>query len=365
VHHYGCVIKTGTLPAICRAQIRLLGLFVTFGKVGSDKHDYPTALALNLKMIMWLRETGHPSFAVVIADPMTVNEEQGELCFSVLARGMKGNPSHGSVDQVSQQFMRTREQMKIGRDMGVDLGAEDFEGAVKNKGNTIDDLSIKTAASHFQSVLRQLAAGTWRPKDPDINKSNQTRGVNALQFAEMLDKKLKKDPKLWEVQVSEEDLQKIKRRAVSAVTNKGHTWVGQPEHGALWAQAIAEADPVIEPGDVKDNGGHARNQAQSSDDEEVQPAPKQRKRKRTVKRNSAVSDASKKQKQDAKKKAGETFFPQHIQDEKTLPGGAVEFLIEWKQYPDRHDWTWEPSETFLVGHEQLCQAFYEWQGSAE
>jgi hypothetical protein len=84
------------------SQIRLIGLFILLGKHDTtDRHDYPTSLSLNVNILAWMHDVDHPCFKLLEADIMLMNEEQGELTFSVLARGLHANPGRSHVDQVS------------------------------------------------------------------------------------------------------------------------------------------------------------------------------------------------------------------------------------------------------------------------
>jgi len=390
VHHYGCVIKTGNMDSIMVAQARLVGVWVTFGKLPNqpDKHEYPTCLTANLDLLWHLKETGHPCWNLLEADPMVCNEEQGELSFSVLARGMLGNPSRLDVEQVSKQYLLTKEQMQLANDMGEDLGCKNLTSGKGSKGNVVKETDINAAAAHFGSVLREFKSGLWRPIDPKHleigNKAKLKSGVNKTAFAALKAKGVGVIPDAvkWQVEMSVTDIARIRRRAAKALVPEP-SWVFKEfKNGDKW-------DDFKPPADNKDDNAAPEAVTSSSEDDDQEiavdvgvpvspPAKPKRKRARKAnkppdgeapakksKRKVAKKKTSAKSKRDRERsasvqKGGKLYYPKRIRNEREMTGtDDLEFLIEWKGYPKRESWTWEPSAWFIDQLPKMVREFEE------
>ncbi len=158
VHEYGCIIKVGTIEEIITASFRLLKVLMLCGGP-NGAYEYRVGMTLHLLQMMWLQSVNHPVWKMLQADPNCINEEKGEISFSVLARGLIGNPLRHSIEKVSEMFMMTKEQLKVAADMRVDLVGDDDEG----KKTTIDTKGSDYAAvaAHFKGVVRGMRARTW------------------------------------------------------------------------------------------------------------------------------------------------------------------------------------------------------------
>ena len=380
IHHYGCVIKTGTLTDIMSGQARLFGLFVFFGKVGlSDKHDYPTALLLNLQLMDWLHRKKHPCKKFLKRDVMLVNEVQGELNFSVLARGQTSNPARSSVEHVSQAFLLTRVQMQSAKDMNHELACEDLAGG---SGNIVKDVDVQATAAHFTNVMREFKHGMWRPfLTQEIIKK---KGVNKLQFEDCRDIKMKGTPSLFDAQVTLSDMERAEKRAKACITNKGKTWVFEPLHGDLFSDYAPPAKEVkslnADPGDGEEEkivgGGDDEPGAQpvpipaaGAQPKKAKPARGKRKAAVDCKSNEDEMPTAPAKKKKKAKKSGPsadaqghaTYVPIKIHDDREMLGtDELQLLIEWKGFPSRAQWTWEPSAQFIGDDEYsaLIQEYF-------
>jgi hypothetical protein len=412
VHHYGCVIKTGTLKDIITGQLRLMGMFVTLGKVDTvDKHDYPTSLFLNINTLVWMDEQNHPCSQFLTKDPTTMNEEIGEMCFSVLARGQKSNPARSSIKQVTKSFIMTRPQMSIAHDFGVELACEDLAGkGIKcSKGNRVLPEAVNDAAEFFKGMLRRFAASQWRPASFELLKQHKT-GVDLCTFSKCLDMKMKIKPKPWVVKVTPEDMDRVEKRARDSILHGGKSWVFKPAHSNIWddfkpeGQDDAKAAPAVPAGrlapqetEESDDQGDAMVQpprkrrekkarplarrkpvavSQSSESEveydgpdgdsdkseveAVRKASSGKQRKSTPKKKSQVKrkrnrdqdppapNRPPKKRKAGKKTAPSTFYPLRIHGEREMLGSdELQFLIEWRDHPKKKDWSWEPSRTYI------------------
>jgi hypothetical protein len=146
------------LQDIYAGQVRLLGMFIHFQKVSVDRAEYSVAMLNNLNTLTWLLKTKHPCGKILMKDPMMMNEELGELTFSVLSRGQNSNPNRQDVKHVSKSYRKTRAQMQLAAELGVDLNSTDLAGG---KGNTIKADSIADATNFFLGMLRDFKAGAW------------------------------------------------------------------------------------------------------------------------------------------------------------------------------------------------------------
>ncbi len=161
IHEYGCIIKVGTMEEIVTASFRLLKVLMLCGGP-NGMYEYRVGMTLHLLQMMWLQSVNHPVWQMLQADPNCINEEKGEICFSVLARGLAGNPCRHSVEKISEMFIMTKEQLEVAADMRLDLCGEDDEETRGNRA-TIDAKGPDYAAvtAHFKGVVRNMRARTW------------------------------------------------------------------------------------------------------------------------------------------------------------------------------------------------------------
>ena len=415
VHHYGCVIKTGTLKDIMQGQGRLMGMLITLGKVDtSDKHDYPTSLVINIRVFVWMDERKHPCGQFIKKDPTTINEELGEMGFSVLARGQKSNPARANIDQVTKSFIMTKPQMSIAHDFGIELACEDLAGkGIKgSKGNRVQPEAVSDAADFFTRMLRDFEAGTWRPVGLEMLKQHK-KGVDKFTFSKCIDMKLKIKPQLWKENITAADMDRVEKRARHSILNGGKSWVFKPAHSNIWddfkeeVKDDAKASPAVPAVRLATEEAESDNQG----DAVVQPRPKRRQKivkararrkpvaanqssgsevecdgpdedsdsselKAVLKASSGKGRKSKptkkskvkskrnrdqsppedhrpaKKKKAGKKTAPSTFYPLRIHGEREMEGtDELQFLIEWRDHPKKKDWTWEPSKIYIDDHD--------------
>ena len=203
---------------------------------------------------------------------MLINEEQGELTFSVLARGLHANPGRSIIDQVSKKFITTREQMKMAKDLGLDFATSDLESGVTKAGNVIKDEDVSEAVVHFKRMMRQFRDGQWRPVKPSEAKK-QSLGVNQTGYAELLDLKMREDVTIWDPQVEDSDVDRLVKRAKAAMLHKNKTWVYKDVHGNIWDDFKPLAPPVAVPSDNddEDDTDALPDQSQTDGDDSSEP----------------------------------------------------------------------------------------------
>ena len=140
-------------------HLRMLALVMNLeGKKGTE---YQISLATQILMLSWIERSGHPLKDMVNSDVNCLNEERGELSFSVLARSLTGNPLRSDIDKVSRMYKLTRLQMKTAKEFKVNHDGDEKE--VKNFRRTIDvnGDDLKTTVAHFKHVIRSMKHGTW------------------------------------------------------------------------------------------------------------------------------------------------------------------------------------------------------------
>lgn len=407
VHHYGCVIKSGTIDRVIAGQMRLLALFVTLGKIKhlSDKHDYPTALSTNIQLMMWLRRRKHPVYNLIAADIMMLNEELGELSFSVLARGMHGNPIRGDVKLVSKNYVLTRERMSIAKEMGLEFASPDLMGKAHKKegkgANVIKQEDIDLAAAHFKGVLREMAGGQWRPVAIDGLRSRKNTGVNQNDFRKILDMKMKDKAVLWDPAIETKDMTRVQSRAGKALTNQGKPWVFMPVHGLLWNEFKPDDEPDddnlgdLNPDDLESWSDQeeievpvqnkrkrrrvARKQASESEDDDEEKSKNPKRPKKSKNKSKSSKSRSSKKKTASKHKgasknasgsddenSAEWFRPKMIRQERCMENtDELQFLVEWQGHPHRDAMTWEPSEYFMEEFPDLTNAWFRTRGASQ
>lgn len=425
VHHYGCVIKTGTMDEVLTAQMRLISVFVACSKIDGQpsKHDYPSALAINVALLRNLRKRKHhPCFEFLRSDPMVMNEEQGELMFSVLARSMKdGNPIRSDVEKVSQRFVIAKQCMTMCKEMGAEWVSGDLagDGKTENIGNTIKDQDVKVAAQHFSLMMRQMKAGQWRAVLTSEYKSKRSKksksGVSKSEFGAMLDSKSSETATLWDPTVSEDDLKKLEQTLVSHVVGRTTSWILQPNHGDMWDDlkvplAIAPQPVSLAPapsvavllsddekgGKASENGGARRRAKQKRKQKnqgsqkkgqtgkrrvdsavidtapevgEVDAAKPRRKKRRSRRRRSRSpsmmgieepGDSMRGDTQGDEQVKGCVYYPYRIRGEQERKNDSVMvYLIEWLGFPKRKDMTWEMASDY-IGDEGHQQLVVDW-----
>ena len=324
----------------------------------------------NLNTLTWLLKTKHACGKILMKDPMMMNEELGELTFSVLSRGQNSNPNRQHVKHVSKSYRKTRAQMQLAAELGVDLNSTDLAGG---KGNTIKAASIADATNFFLGMLRDFKAGAWLPVDL-IKLQAYTKGVDKLKYESCYDtyyhhQRVKVD--LWDPQVTDSDMKRLDNTTRSTNTNKDKTWVFQPAHGNLWDEFKPDVKEAANDEDLD-----LRVDSDSGGEPEMKAAPQERKRRRAKRKQAPAKDSKaadgsdsdssgapapasqRRRKAPAKER---TYIAQKIVAEREMEDtDQLQYLIKWKGFPKSSSNTWEPADVF-IGQPQFADmllAFY-------
>ncbi len=162
---------------VITATFRLLKVLMLCAGVHGS-HEYRVALTLHLLLLVWLKQTDHPVWRMLVADPNVINEERGELAFAVLARGLASYPGRSDIDRVRTMFMMTKNQIDLCKDIVEDVYGDDDDEHWKQRVRH-ESQDYATVLAHFKNVVRQMKAGTWRHYSLDKKITKFTDAAHA------------------------------------------------------------------------------------------------------------------------------------------------------------------------------------------
>ena len=145
-------------------QWRLLKMFVILD--GPSSREYQRAMAVSLSLWSWMHRKGHPGSRLWLENASLWNEEAGEICFSVLARGIAGSGMRSDVKAVSRKFQLIRSKIDVATDLKFDLCGDDF-AAKKHRTIKMESKEVKATVVFFERMIRSLTRNVHRHYGPN------------------------------------------------------------------------------------------------------------------------------------------------------------------------------------------------------
>ena len=175
VQDYGCLLKMDDGEAVLKGQWRLLHVFLMLDD--ANCREYQRALVCSV--LLWhnyKQSTHHECWRMFVRNACAFNEETGEICFSILAKGIASNGVRSDIKQISQRFRLLRPQMDTANDLKVDLSGNDFAGP---RANTIDATGpeVQATISFLRSSIRQMVHGNYRHYDSSFGRITTSTAV--------------------------------------------------------------------------------------------------------------------------------------------------------------------------------------------
>lgn len=186
VQDYGCLLKMDNGRLILRQQIRLLHVFLMLHS--NRATEYQRALSASIAIWTQLRHQRHPVWTMFASNASAFNEESGEICFSVLARGVAKSGARSDLATIDKWFRLVRTKIAVAKELGLEIAGEDFKHLYQGR-CTIprQGKEAKATAAFFSRMIRTLKAGRFvhydkRLGQPDLGGD----GIRPVVKAELL-----------------------------------------------------------------------------------------------------------------------------------------------------------------------------------
>ena len=155
----------------------MLKLFMTLD--GPSSREYQRALVTSLAMWTHHRKLNNSTWKMFKNNASAFNEEVGEICFSVLARGIASGGVRLKIDAVDERFKTIRSKIMVANDLDVDLIGEVLSEPSRHFIDPEGE-DVKATVAHFQRVIRNLKGGNHRHYDATlghIDRDNKARAT--------------------------------------------------------------------------------------------------------------------------------------------------------------------------------------------
>ena len=140
-------------------------------------HNYPRRILANLLILEHWRVNNYIGFQMMADDMGCVNEELGEIMFSMLAKVTSGHPGISDFDHMSRMFSLLPVYRDIKLDIHEDLGKKDtinWHHTIK-----VDDENVVMTGVFFRGLIRKVLNNTYRAYNGMREcYQNQESGVN-------------------------------------------------------------------------------------------------------------------------------------------------------------------------------------------
>ena len=107
----------------------------------------------------WLKKTNHPAYFVLKNDPMLLNEETGEITFSVLSRGLTGGQARSDIGHANEMFQFTKSQLQTAADLGEDTTGDSEQ---KEYSMHLKESDIARVAEYFKGIVLLMKHGQYK-----------------------------------------------------------------------------------------------------------------------------------------------------------------------------------------------------------
>ena len=205
------------------AQKKLLHVFLMID--GQSSREYQRNLILSLAIWEHLRSTNHPVWSMFSSNACAFNEEAGEICFSVLARGVAKNGTRSDIQKISKWFRLINTKVAIAHDVGEDICGQDFQHREKFS-SQVDEKGedVQATSAFFLRMIRNLKAGRHTHYDSTVGAVDDADGTRVMVKPVLLEDLSKNTRK------SHQKAVEVLRRGL------GQFWV--MEHKDIWPASV-------------------------------------------------------------------------------------------------------------------------------
>jgi hypothetical protein len=135
-------------------------------------HNYPMMILSYLLILEYWRGIDHVSIRMMKDDTMIVDEELGELCFSVLGRCVLGDTCKSSFEHVSKMF----KLLPIYREVRDEIAGETRSSSIAWRHKVTDDCDeVRSASLFFKRLIKQVIDRTYRSYDGSPSSFNSAQ----------------------------------------------------------------------------------------------------------------------------------------------------------------------------------------------
>ncbi len=344
----------GTLDQLRESYARVLACLMSFEKRPGT--EYQTAITTQLFMFMWMKAVDHPAMRLMNADVNVMNEERGEISFSVLARAINGSSIRRDIKIVSDLYRLSKQQMETAKALRFGTDADDTIGR-SDAVIGLDGDDIKAATEHFKHVTRAMRARTWRPYDTEAKQwesAVQARGAASPDLSPMTQ---------WRRVPTKNDIKVVIEKAAKQTRGQ---WANQ--FSDIWPE-LASDDVFIGERNLSDPIVHDVEPADEQPPDDIKvPRPNQPRQKKRKKRGQPIQHACDGDSQFALEIAigdGEASPSNSESDNEMAASGVAstlyvprvihaartvrrqkQYLIEWVDFPEEREWTWEKATAY-------------------
>ena len=158
------------------AQQQLLHIFLLLD--GPSSREYQKCMMASLLIWHHYKKTNHPVWKMFKSNSCAFNEESGEICFSVLARGVAKNGARSDAKTISSWYRLIHTKIEVAQDIGVDICGEDFQNRQKFHSHVDPHGDDVNATAHFfKRMIRELKAGRFWHYDSKLGNTGNTKKV--------------------------------------------------------------------------------------------------------------------------------------------------------------------------------------------
>jgi hypothetical protein len=164
---YGVLLKMDKGAAIMKHLPLFIKVFLM--NKGANSNSYAQCLIRTYGILLRLKKMKHPIYKVFLHNACAFNEEAGEICLSVLARGIDGSTKQ-QIDLCENKFLLTKWQIEMARDMGNTVSYDQFAKGYNHAEYTHDSAEVQPVVQAFLSMIRELRVNQFKVYGPDLQK---------------------------------------------------------------------------------------------------------------------------------------------------------------------------------------------------
>jgi hypothetical protein len=169
-------LRFNDLRVSIRALYRLFiaGIYLKNVKVPhkGTAHNYPMMILSYLLILEYWRGIDHVSIKMMKDNTMIVDEELGELCFSVLGRCVLGDTCKSNFEHISKMF----KLLPIYREVRDEIAGETRSSSIAWRHKVTDDCDeVKSASLFFKRLIKQVMDKTYKSYDGSPSSFNSAQ----------------------------------------------------------------------------------------------------------------------------------------------------------------------------------------------
>jgi hypothetical protein len=159
---------------VADAKMNLLHIFLIINNASC--YEYQRALTCSLLLLHNYRLRNHKCWEMFCNNVSAFNEETGEICFSILARGLAAGGIRSDIKAVNKRYRLIRTKMDIAADLNYDLSGDDFN---QHSRNTVhpNGPEVMATVAFFRDMIRKLRVNVYRHYDEQLGNMSDPRSA--------------------------------------------------------------------------------------------------------------------------------------------------------------------------------------------